>query len=269
MVRRSGAGYRPGYGRGRGRRCARPRRAARPRHDRVRGRRAGRPSYLAGVGQLRAGTGRGGAVSRATARGVPSSDGAGDQPGPADGAVRTGVSGATAVAGRRRRVGRGRVVQGTGGGGRPAAGSSTVRPDRRDLRAGGRDGAGDRTGRRPVSHPRTGRHHRRPVPPAPDAHRRLPCRRPASLGAGGAGLEPCPAGAGRPGAAAPGVGVRGAVHRCRGGGCHRVPGRRCRRRTGPARRTEPAGGDRLPERDRLSGVGDHPTVRDGAAHRGR
>ncbi len=53
----------------------------------------------------------------------PRSDGAGDQPGPADGAVRTGVSGTAAVVGRRWRVGRGRVVHGSGGGGGLVAGS--------------------------------------------------------------------------------------------------------------------------------------------------
>ena len=44
------------------------------------------------------------------------------------------------------------------------------------CRAAGRDGAGDRAGRRPVSHARAGRPHRRPVRPAADARRRLPRR---------------------------------------------------------------------------------------------
>ncbi len=100
----------------------------------------------------------------------------------------------------------------------------------------------------------------------------LPRRRPAPVGAGGAGLEPRPAGAGGSGNAAAGVGVRRAVHRRvgRGGGRVRPTGAgRGRRRAGPPRRAEPARGDDFRGWHPVPGAGDHPPVRDRAAHRGR
>ena len=169
-------------------------------------------------------------------------------------------------------VGGGDPVHGPGGGGRLAAGSGGTRPGRRDLRTARRHGAGDRAGGGAVAHARAGRPHRRPLRPAPDPRRRTPRRRPAPVGAGGAGLEPRPAGAGGSGAAAAGVGVRRAVHRRggRGGGRVRPAGAgRGRRCAGPPRRAEPARGDDVRGRHPVPGAGDHPPVRDRAAHRGR
>ena len=109
-------------------------------------------------------------------------------------------------------------------------------------------------------------HQRRSVPPAAHAHRRLPGRRAAPFGAGGAGLEPCPAGpADRALLRQVSVFV-GAVHRSRGGGGGRV------RRSGVvadglARLAEQSllVGDGVAGRDRVPGAGDDPPVRDRAA----
>ena len=135
-----------------------------------------------------------------------------------------------------------------------------------------RHGAGDRAGGGPVAHARAGRPHRRPLRPAPDARRRTPRRRPAPVGAGGAGLEPRPAGAGADRALLRRVSVFVAPFTAESAAevAGFAPLEPAAVADGLARLAEQSllrGGVR--GRHPVPGAGDHPPVRDRAAHRGR
>ena len=113
---------------------------------------------------------------------------------------------------------------------RAAAGGSTLTSDDTErvaarLPGPRRHGAGDRAGRRPCPVARSGRDRGRARGPVTTTGRWPADRRPASLAALDARLELRAAGRTRPGGAAPGLGVRGAVHRRRGRRCSPI-GRR-------------------------------------------
>ena len=162
--------------------------------------------------------------------------------------------------GRRRARRRGGAVRQAGRGGREPGGAGRYGAGGRHLPRARRHGAGHRADRGALPVARPGRDRGRAGRPDEPAGRRPPRGRQAPVAAVRARLELRPARTRRPGGAAPALGVRGPVHRGRGGGRLRrlAAGRGRRRRggAGPARRPEPAGPRRGHAGDPVPGAGD-------------